>query len=136
LAQWKFKHQDFYESQKSRSTFAPNRLQSKSPKSLPHLLVIMKSKNFASSPCQEVPPLHFNQHHTYIFSPRPLAALKSLHQPPCKAMIHTTHKESPLSSQDCAPSVKPAHEDPSIMTYKTTKQTKNKKTRKQLLWCP
>jgi hypothetical protein len=41
-------------------------------------------------------------------------------------MIHTTHKEFPLSNWDHAPSLKPAHQDPFAITYKTTKQTKNK----------
>jgi hypothetical protein len=41
-------------------------------------------------------------------------------------MIHTTHEESSLSSQDCVPSLKPTHYDLFIITFKATKQTKNK----------
>jgi len=41
-------------------------------------------------------------------------------------VIHTTHKESPLSSRDHTPSLKLAHQDPFTITCKTTKQTKNK----------
>jgi hypothetical protein len=82
--------------------------------------------------------LHFNQHNIYIILnfkfnlifPHPLAPLKALHQSTHKAMIHTTHKEYPLSSHDYTPSLKPAHQDHSIITFKITKQTKNKKTRK------
>jgi hypothetical protein len=45
-------------------------------------------------------------------------------------VIHTAHKEYPLSSQDRAPSLKPVHEDHFTVTCKTTNQAKNKKTRK------
>jgi hypothetical protein len=41
-------------------------------------------------------------------------------------VIHKTHKESPLSNQDRALSLKPVHEDPFAITCKTSKQTKNK----------
>jgi hypothetical protein len=41
-------------------------------------------------------------------------------------MIHTTHEESSLSSRDCAPSLKPTHQDPFAITCKITKQTKNR----------
>jgi hypothetical protein len=41
-------------------------------------------------------------------------------------MIHTALEEPSMSSQDCAPSLKPTHQDPFIITCKTTKQTKNK----------
>jgi hypothetical protein len=42
-------------------------------------------------------------------------------------VIHTTHKEFPLSNQDCVPSLIPTHQNPSTIICKTTKQTKNKK---------
>jgi len=41
-------------------------------------------------------------------------------------MIHTTHEESSLNSRDYAPSLKPTHQDPFTITYKATKQTKNR----------
>jgi len=92
----------------------------------------MKSRNLASSPCEKV----------LLFTSasikkkkilRPFPPLKSPHQSFCRAVINTAHKESPLSSQDFALSLKTAHQDPSTITYKTTKQNKNRKTRKQLL---
>jgi len=43
-------------------------------------------------------------------------------------VIHTSHKEYQLSSQDRAPSLKLAHQGHSTITCKTTNQTKNKKT--------
>jgi len=44
-------------------------------------------------------------------------------------MIHTAQKEYPLSSQDCAPSLKPTHQNHSTLTCKTTNQAKSKKTK-------
>jgi len=41
-------------------------------------------------------------------------------------MIHIAHEEFSLINQDCTPSLKPAHQDPFAITYKTTKQTKNR----------
>jgi hypothetical protein len=40
-------------------------------------------------------------------------------------VIHTTHQKSSLSNQNRTLSLKPAHQDPLAITYKTTKQTKN-----------
>jgi len=40
-------------------------------------------------------------------------------------VIHIAHKKSPLNSRDRTPSLKPTHQDPFTITYKTTKQTKN-----------
>ncbi len=95
-------------------------------KSTTHLLVIMKIQklNFLFSP--KISLLLFNQYHIYFSSPRPFAPLKSPHQSPHKVVIHTTHKEYPLSGRDHTPSLKPAHRDPFVITCKTTKQTKNK----------
>ncbi len=96
-------------------------------KSTPNLLVIMEIQKPSFISSSNSLPLHFSQHHIYFSSPCPFAPLKSLYQSPCRAVNHTAHKKSPLSSQDCAPSLKSAHQDPSIITYKTTKQIKNKK---------
>ncbi len=68
----------------------------------------------------------FNQHHIYSSNPRPFAPQKSSCQSPCKTMIHTAHEKFSLSNRNCAPSLKPTHQDPFAITCKTSKQTKNK----------
>jgi hypothetical protein len=44
-----------------------------------------------------------------------------------RTMIHIAHKEYQLSSQDCAPSLKPAHHGHFTIICKTTNQAENKK---------
>jgi hypothetical protein len=41
-------------------------------------------------------------------------------------MIYIAHEKFSLNSRDRAPSLKPTHLDPFVITCKTTKQTKNK----------
>ncbi len=65
----------------------------------------------------------------YMFSSPFLTPLKAPHQSSTKTMIHTAQKEYPLSSQDCAPSLKPTHQNHSTLTCKTTNQAKSKKTK-------
>jgi hypothetical protein len=69
-----------------------------------------------------------NQLDIFFPSPPALTPLKAPHQSSTRAVIHTTHKEYPLSNQDRIPSLKPIHQDHSIITYKTKDQAKNKKT--------
>jgi hypothetical protein len=78
---------------------------------------------------KEIHFLHFNLLHIAFSSPHPFTPLKALHQSSTKTMIHTTHKEYPLSDQDCAPSLKPTHQCHSTITYKTTNLAKNRKIR-------
>ncbi len=72
----------------------------------------------------------FSQHQIYSSHLRPFAPHKSSCQSPCRVVIHTTHEESSLNNRDCAPSLKPIHQDPFAITCKTIKQTKNKSKNK------
>jgi hypothetical protein len=93
-----------------------------------------KNYEFSFFPQSESAFLLLNQLHIYFSFSTSYSPLKSPHQFSCKTVLHTTHKEYPLSS--CSPSLKPNHQNHSTITCKTTNQAKNRKIRKWTFWCP